>query len=293
MSLDQRRGVLWALAAAVGIAAFNIPWKLASEHGSPAANALLLLAAAAILNTLLTAFQQRAIPRFTRLEVWLAAALAALTLAGNLASAEAIRSLSPALLTVTQRSEIILVALIAWPIVGERVDRAFWFGASIAALGLIVLHDPLSGTGARTPGVMWGLASAVFFAGMAVLTRRFVHQIDVVAVNALRLWLSVLLWFAFHDPMSTLQQVTREQAGYAALAAFCGPFAARLCLMTSLRYLEARMTTLATLAAPPLTLLLAVLVLGELPSPRDLLGGAIILTGIAFPILAMGRGRPA
>jgi drug/metabolite transporter (DMT)-like permease len=291
MSSEQRRGLLWALGAAVGIAAFNIPWKLASEHGSAAANALLLLCAAALFNTLLTAIQRRALPRFDGLALKVAAALACLTLAGNMLSALAIQTLSPALLTVTQRSEIILVALLAWPFVGERVDRPFWFGAGIAGVGLVILHDPGGVADARAMGVMWGLLSAVCFAGMAVLTRRYVHRIDVIAVNGLRLWLAVLLWFTVGDTQAVLGEITPAQAGYTCMAAFFGPFAGRLCMMTSARYLEARITTLMTLAAPPLALLLAFLVLGDLPGPRDLVGGAVILAGIALPILARARRR--
>jgi drug/metabolite transporter (DMT)-like permease len=293
VSIEQRRGVIWALGAALGIAAFNIPWKLASEHAGPAANALILLAAAAVFNTLLTVFQRRAMPRFARLDLGLASALACLTLAGNLASAQAIGSMSPALLTVTQRSEIILVALMAWPIVGERVDRPFWIGAAVAGLGLLILQDPFSAPDAQAVGVAWGLVSAVCFAGMAVLTRRFIHRIDTVSVNALRLWLSVALWFVFNDAPQAIAEVTPTQASYACLAAFFGPFAGRLCMMTSARYLEARITTLMTLAAPPLTLLLAFVVLGDLPGVRDLCGGTVILCGIALPVLAARRASGA
>jgi drug/metabolite transporter (DMT)-like permease len=291
MSSEHRRGLLWALGAALGIAAFNIPWKLASEHGSASANALLLLFAAAVFNTILTAAHQRELPRFSALDLKLAVALACLTLVGNFLSAGAIRSLQPALLTVTQRSEIILVALLAWPVIGERVDRLFWIAASVAGVGLVILHDPRGVAEARATGVTLGLLSAVCFAGMAVLTRRFIHGINVIAVNALRLWLSVLLWFAVGEAGAVLSAITPAQAAYTGLAAFCGPFAARLCMMNSARYLEARITTLMTLAAPPLTLLLAFFVLGDLPGPRDLLGGSVILLGIALPILARGRTR--
>lgn len=295
MSTEHRRGVLWALGAAAGTAAFNIPWKLASEQGGTAANALVLLVAAAVLNSLLTVFQQRAVPTFGRLDAGLGLALACLTLGGNLLSAEAIRWLSPALLTVTQRSEIILVALLAWPIVGERVDLRFWLGAAVAGVGLATLHDPFSGVDAKAVGVACGLGAAACFAGMAVLTRRYIHRIDVVSVNALRLWLSIVLWFGFAlssgKTSAAFGDLNPTQAGYASLAAFFGPFAARLCLMMSARHLEARLTTLTTLAAPPGTLLLAYLVLGDLPGPRDLVGGALILAGVALPIFARGRAR--
>ena len=112
---DRRRGIYWALGATIGIAVFVIPWKIANTLGDTRVNTLILLSAAALFNTALGAFQHRSVPRFRAFDFGFAIALAVLTLLGNLASAEAIAQLSPALLTVVQRSEVIVVALLAWP----------------------------------------------------------------------------------------------------------------------------------------------------------------------------------
>jgi drug/metabolite transporter (DMT)-like permease len=288
MDPARRRGTLWALGAAVGIAGWAIPWKLASAEGAASANALLLLAFAASFNTAWNGLRG-ARRSFTRVDWGLGAALAALTLGGNLASAEAIRSLSPALLTVAQRGEIILVALLAWPLVGERPDRPFWVGAALAVAGLLILQAPFGEVHARSEGFVWAGLSVVAFSSMAVLTRRFIHRVDPARVNGLRLWLSVGLWFAFHGVPPALLEVSPAQALYTSLAAFCGPFAGRLAMMTSARYLEARLTTLATLAAPPLTLLFGLLVLSETPSTREIVGGCVMLVGIAVPVVARRR----
>lgn len=282
------RGTLWALGAAVGIACWAIPWKLASAEGAASANALLLLAFAAGFNTLYNRLRSGR-RRLTRFEWVIAAALAAFTLLGNLASAEAIRGLSPALLSVAQRSEIIVVALLAWPFVGERPDRSFWLGAAVAAGGLVILQSPAGAGEARASSLAWAGLAVLAFGSMAVLTRRFIRRVDPARLNELRLWLSVLMWFAWHGVPPTLLEVTPAQAGYASLAAFCGPFAARLAMMNSARSLEARLTTLATLAAPPLTLLLGMAVLSDIPAPREMLGGGVMLAGIAIPLLGGAR----
>ena len=282
---DHRRGVLWALASAVGIAAFVVPWKIAGNHGEARINTLLLLLAAAIFTSFLTVYQQRSFPTFRAFDLRIAAALALCTLFGNLASAIAIQLLSPALLTVLQRSEVIFVALLAWPIIGERIDRSFWLGAAVAACGLFLLQGPLSVDQSRTAGIVWAVASAVCFGSMAVITRKFVHRFDTVSVNALRLWLAVALWFVWNGFPDALYEIKSEQACYATLAAFFGPFMGRLCMMTSAKYVEARITTLVTLAAPPLTLALAYGVLSDLPSASEIEGGVVMLIGISIPIL--------
>ena len=282
---DHRRGILWALGSAFGIAAFVVPWKIASTHGEPRINTLLLLGAAAIFTSLLTAYQQRSFPTFRRFDFGIAAALAACTLLGNLASANAIALISPALLTVVQRGEVIVVALLAWPIIGERIDRSFWLGAAVAGCGLLLLQGPLAVDEPRTAGIAWAVVSAICFGSMAVITRKFVHRFDTVSVNALRLWMAVTLWFAVNGFPDELLEIGTEQAGFTFLAAFFGPFMGRLCMMTSAKYIEARVTTLVTLAAPPLTLALAYAVLSDLPSTREIQGGVIMLIGISIPIL--------
>ena len=190
---------------------------------------------------------------------------------------------------MVQRGEIILVALLAWPMLRERPDRPFWLGAALAVGGLVVLNAPFDAAGARTAGFVWAGLSVLAFGSMAVLTRRFIERFDPARVNGLRLWLSVALWFAWYGLPPELFEVTRAQAGYTALAAFCGPFAGRLAMMLSARYLEARLTTLATLAAPPLALGLGWLVLADVPTPREGLGGLVMLVGIAIPVLARPR----
>lgn len=283
--------MLLALAAAVGIAGWAIPWKLAAGEGAAQANALLLLLFAAAFNGVYNRVRPGARRPLSRVDWTVGGALAALTLLGNLASAQAIQALSPALLTVAQRGEIIWVALLAWPLLAERPDRAFWIGAAVAVGGLLILQTPFDAAGARAMGLAWAGLSVACFGSMVLLTRRFIQRFDPARVNGLRLWLSVALWFAWYGVPPALRDVTPAQAGYTALAAFCGPFAGRLAMMTSARYLEARLTTLATLAAPPLTLLLGWIVLDDVPARREMLGGGIMLVGIAIPVLARRTPR--
>ncbi len=293
MPQDQRRGLLWAFGASLGIAGFAVPWKLANQGGETAVNTLILLGSAALFSTLLSSIQNRGLPRFGRFDFFFAAALATFTLVGNLASGLAIAEISPALLTVVQRGEIIVVALLAWPLIGERINRSFWVGALIAACGLWILQSPLEGGHpGRATGVAWAAFSVLCFSTMAVLTRKYVQRIDTVAVNGLRLWMAVLLWFIPNGLQPVLAELPTEQIAMAALAGFCGPFAGRLCMMNAARYLEARITTLATLLAPPLTLFLAFVVLSDLPTLRECIGGAVMLAGVAVPILA-GRRKAA
>jgi drug/metabolite transporter (DMT)-like permease len=292
---DRRLGLTWALVSAVGAAIMVIPWKLANEIGAPENSVLVLLGVAAIGSTVML-LGQRTIRgtgrlRFGALEVAVAALLAIFTLLGNLASGLAIQDLSPALLNVLLRADIIFVALFGWMLLGERIDRRFWIGAPIAVVGLAILQGPMGDSGIRgllESGTGMALAAAACFSSLAIVTRRFIHRIDPVAVNAIRLWIAVGFWFPLYG-MPHFSQMPGEQIAYAAIAAIAGPFLGRLSLMISARYIEARVTTLATLTTPVLTLVLAFAILSDWPQTHQLVGGAIMIAGISIPLLQPGR----
>jgi drug/metabolite transporter (DMT)-like permease len=217
-----------------------------------------------------------------------AVGLALLTLAGNLAAAAAIARISGPLLSVLQRTEVIMVALIAWIFIGERVDGWYWLGAIIALLGIWLLQSG-DADDATFEGILFGLFSAACFSAMIPLTRKYIERIDPVTVNALRLWLSVGLWFVVYGPPPLWETFNGALLLYGSLAAVLGPFLARTFVMISSRYVESRITALVLLCAPFFTLRMAWLFLQSWPSPRELYGGGIMLVGVAIPLIAMLR----
>ena len=288
---EHRLGLAWAILSAILGACFVIPWKLANEVGHPAHSVLILLSLAALANTLTIAGQVvagRTRLRITRTD-WLAGALlASFTLFGNLASARAIQDLSPAVLNVLLRGEVIVVAVLGWVMLGERVEPRFWMGAALAAVGLVVLQGPLPRGGLVAyfgSGAGMALVAVGCFSTLAVLTRYFIARIDPVLVNALRLWLSVVLWFPFYGESGMIGEIPQQQLVYAGLAAVAGPFLGRLSIMLSARHLEVRTTALMNLLTPPLTLVAALLILSDWPLGHELVGGAIMLAGVAIPVL--------
>ena len=132
------------------------------------------------------------------------------------------------------------------------------------------------------------IASAACFSGLAIVTRRFIRQIDPVAVNALRLWIAVAFWLAI-NPFPRFSEIPLEQVFYASIAGILGPTLGRIALMNSARYLEARVSTLATLTTPALTLVFAFAILGDWPRPHELLGGGLMIVGISIPLVQRGR----
>jgi len=285
------RGVLYGLLGAFFSACFLIPWKLATQHGEARHATLILLASAALFSSLaiVPTHNERTPPLALVPTLKLAAGLAALSLAGNRFSAESVHRVSGALLAVLQRCEVLVVGLLAPLLLGERARPSFWLGSAVAVCGLVVLSTRAGaelgiGPDADTVGVLCGLASAVCFGTMNVFTRKHIRGLRPVLLNALRLWLGVVLWFAIERELP-VGALNGSLVMYAALAAFFGPFLSRLSVMQSAHHVPASTTVLAQLIVPPTTLLLGFAMLGTLPSAHELMGGAIMLVGVAIPVL--------
>ncbi len=275
----------------MGGGAFVIPWKRAAEHGSVSSMVLVMLLTAAVLSSLamLSPALRRPPPEpgSRRLLAGMSAAFAVLTLVGNSASAAAIGVLSAPLVSVLLRTDVILVAALGWVLLGERVTGRFWLGAGLAVVGLWVAQSP-GATGAADPiGLLLALLAALSFSAMGILTRRYIRQVDPIALNATRLWMSVGLWFAT-EGLHLPDDLTPQVIGYSALAALIGPGIARICLMLSARDLEARMTAMVGITGPLWAVVFAWVFLGTLPQQGQLIGGGIIFIGVALPVIQRG-----
>jgi drug/metabolite transporter (DMT)-like permease len=290
--MSTRRGFAFALAGAASGGAFVVPWKLAAEQGDQSAMVLVMLGVAAILNTLLLPFlpppAENTPPRSRRLLLFLGAAIAVLTLAGNSATAAAITHLSAPLVSVILRSDVLVTALLGLLFLGERTSLRFWFGALIAGAGLWIAQSPSTEQLGSPIGVLICISAAVAFSGIGVLTRRYIQQVDALALNAVRLWLSVLLWFCVYG-FALPSGLTTEVIVYASLAALVGPGLGRVCLMLSARDLEARWTAMLGLTGPVWALVFTAIFLRDLPTSSELIGGSILLLGISYAAIARSR----
>ena len=288
-----RRGFWLTLAGCTFAAFFLVAFKLGASLGNTTDATLVMLVSAASLNTVTSIAQERgrlAIPT-DRLSWVLATALSVLTLAGNELAVEAVKRISAPLTSVLQQTQILFVALLGRIILGERVTPRFWLGLSVAASGLYPIHGaPSPDAHADQFGMSLAVASAACWGLMAVYTRKYIHRIRPIAVNALRLWISIALWFAVHMRLPGLP-MRADFALYCALAGAFGPYLSRTALMHALVYISPTKTTLIGLLTPAITIVPAFFVFGSVPDARELLGSAIMIAGVAIPVLERGTDR--
>ncbi|MEU8260896.1 EamA family transporter [Micromonospora sp. NPDC048999] len=198
---------------------------------------------------------------------------------------------------------IVLVVGWMWLVHGQR-PRLLTVAGSLTALGGLVFVLDLTGAERLDPvGVLWGLGAGVGLAGYYVIAGRLDAALPSVvmasggmAVGALALILLGVLGvlpltasaadvtFAGHR-VSWLVPIAGLSLIAAVVAYLTGVAGARL--------LGARLSSFVGLTEVMFAVLIAWLVLGELPSAVQLLGGALIVIGVAVVRLDELRATPA
>jgi drug/metabolite transporter (DMT)-like permease len=180
----------------------------------------------------------------------------------------------------------LLAALLGWLVLRERIDTVTWTAIIAVIVGVAIMVSSSLGPGRSPLGEVLAMIIAVAFAAAMVLTRRFAH-VQLVPATAL----GVAMGAAFAATQASHFQVSWHDL--ALLFAFGGlTLGLGLCLFTiGARFVPAALTALVSTIETVLGPLWVWLVHGEVPGPRTLIGGAIILMAIVAHILWQARYR--
>jgi len=192
----------------------------------------------------------------------------------------------------------ILAAALAPLLLPERLTRRVLAGLLLALAGTALLAE-LDPTSADRAGLAWGLLAAVSFALYLLLGRRWSRSnglegttiaLATLAVSALSLGTLVLVGEPASLVPARLDVVSAAAIGWLAVVAAAG----QLLTVASVRLVPAARTAAFLLLNPITATILAAALVGERPSPPQLLGGGLVLAGIAAATLPLpgraGRG---
>lgn len=183
------------------------------------------------------------------------------------------------------------LALLAWRFLGERIRRATWVALGLAAAGLGLVVTPLGSRStlanalAVGAGLVWA-ASAVW--AIRALARQ---RQDLLSFTA---WQMVWGSLALLAVMALVPVQLRPTPSLAWSIAFLGLGASALAWslwLVVLARLPASVAGLGSLAVPVVGLVIAAVQLGEIPTPSELAGIALIVTALAIQGLARRPGR--
>jgi len=250
------RVVFAGMALAAGIAAFvpSAKWRIV-----PASDALVLLALGVLLSVHWAAFF------------------------------EAVQVSSVAVGLLSYSSFPVFTAFLEPLALKEKVDRSSIFFGIVCLTGVFMIVPRFDLTHQTFRGVLWGLLSGLTFSILAVQNRRLAqrHSSLVVAFYEDAFAAVALLPFV-------LRGFPRLEAGGIGLLLLLGVVCtavAHTLFIRGMRRIGARTASLISSLEPVYGIALALVFLGEIPAPRTILGGLIIVAAAAAVTAASGQGR--
>jgi len=181
----------------------------------------------------------------------------------------------------------VIAAVLAGPVLGERLGRRGWAGLAVALAGAaLVAFSHGGGHGAGLGGAALVAAAATVYAGWIVLQKRALRTMGPLHATTWATWFGALIALPFgHALPTTLGEAS--SSGLVALLVLgivlsTVPF---LLWAWTLARLPASVAAPALLMIGPAGVLLGWLLLGEQPALLALAGGAITLAGVGAVVV--------
>lgn len=186
------------------------------------------------------------------------------------------------------------VLLVLWERLVERRPLTPWraLAVAVAVAGSYLLVVSPRGLRTTPAGLLWGVGAAVTFAAHSLLARRQVVRVDPWAALVLALGVGALVMSLVAPPWRTFAaDYTPTQwllFTHLAVLATLVPFGLYL---AALRHLSASEATLAAMLEPLVAAGAASVLLDEVLTPRQVLGGALVLLATGLIQFGPAPGR--
>jgi drug/metabolite transporter (DMT)-like permease len=197
----------------------------------------------------------------------------------------AIDAVGAGLSTVLGNLQVVIVAFVAWLVLGERPERRVLVAVPVVLTGVVLISGVLEGGAYGDDpalGAVFGFACSLAYAAFILLMRRANAGplrpagplLEASAVAALTL----AVWGALHGDLDVTPGW--EAAGWLLLLALSSQVLAWLLISTALPELPAALGSLLLLVQPVGAVALGVVVLGEHPSLVQVGGVVVVLAGV-------------
>jgi drug/metabolite transporter (DMT)-like permease len=188
----------------------------------------------------------------------------------------------------------IMIAIWAWAVFKERIRRRIWVALVLAVVGLAIVVEAWSGLSLDGLGVAAALCAAVAYVVYVLMAERAVRRRDPASLTAYGFLFAALFWAAVQpvwrfpagrldDSVSLLGHLERFSLPVWLLLLYvvvAGTMITFLLVATALRHISATRVGIVAMLEPVAASAVAFVWLGESFGAAQLVGGAIVLTGI-------------
>jgi drug/metabolite transporter (DMT)-like permease len=197
-----------------------------------------------------------------------------------------VQQMDPSLASFINRIEVFVTILLAVIFLRERLNRLELLGAVISIAGLVVMRATLRVE--YTSGFWLVLVGSVFFGITEFVSKIAVRYVASGVLACLRsAIMAFVFWLAFWTAGENFTGLERVWPGVVALAVV-GPIIARMAYLAAVRRIPVTKAAIVTQTSPVFVMVLAVLLLGQFPTLRELAGGVLVMVGCFAMILARG-----
>lgn len=259
------------------------------EDFSPGSLVLVRFAVASAATALLAVRRGLRLPMRSDLGAVLVIGLLGFT-AYNLALNQGERTVTAGSAALIVNTVPALTALLAAAFLGERLPRSAWLGIAISFAGVAVITAGEGEGIAADPAALFVLLAAASQASFFVLQKPYLGRYGALELTIWAIWAGTLPLLVFTPTaVSELRGASAEAVVAAAwLGLFPGVIAYSTWAFALARVDASRLTALLYLV-PVATIAIAFLWLNEVPSVLAVLGGGVVLIGVALVQGARGR----
>jgi drug/metabolite transporter (DMT)-like permease len=196
----------------------------------------------------------------------------------------AILKTSAANATLLGNNSPIVVGLLSWLVFRKRPTSAFWLGLLLALSGIVVILWADLGKYTRfSIGDVMSLGAAACFAVYLLATERVRTTTSTLGFLRLAMISSTLALFLINMLMGISLRVPHGRTLWAVLGlGLITQLGGYLALTYALGHLPATVTSVSLLTQGPLTAVMAAILLGEPLTWAQILGGALVLSGVGL-----------
>lgn len=173
----------------------------------------------------------------------------------------------------------------------EKLDKRNLFLAALCLIGVLLIVPRLDLGDEVYQGVLWGLLAGITFAVLTLFNRRLAQEHSSLGIA----FLEDLFAALFLLPCLTIipaRPSTRDLALLAVLGVACTAVSHTL-FIEGMKHIRAQTASIISSLEPVYGIVLALVLLGEVPTFRTIAGGTVILTAVLFVTLKEGVRRPA
>jgi len=196
----------------------------------------------------------------------------------------AILRTSAANATLLGNNTPIVVGLLTWMVFRRRPQPAFWLGLILAICGsVVILWADLARHAPFGVGDVMALGAAACFAVYLLATEKVRTTTSTLTFLRLSMIASTLVLLLLNFTMGISLRLPQRHTWWALLGlGLVSQLGGYLALTYALGHLPATITSISLLTQGPLTAAMAAVLLGEPLTPPQIVGGALVLSGVAL-----------